>query len=54
METAKPTNLRLLSNKQSKAHAFSVPQRNKNVSHETIRRHDANNGVLQNGLINLI
>lgn len=39
METTKPRNLRLLSNKQSKAHAFNVPARNnkyKNVSCETI------------------
>ena len=39
METAKPRNLRILSNKQSKAHIFNAPERNiktKNVSHETI------------------
>lgn len=39
METTKPRNLRLLSNKQSKAHIFNAPERNnklKNVSCETI------------------
>lgn len=31
METTKPTNLRLLSNKKKKAHAFGVTERNKKI-----------------------
>jgi hypothetical protein len=31
METTKPRNLRLLSNKQSKAHAFNVPHATINI-----------------------